>query len=253
MEELIEANPEAYDALMAAWDLRVTATMAKGALAAISSAPETGGASLLAYGASLGTGVCLDYLADQVVKYGADKAAINASGGDPELYSSYRKTFDFVGIVVAQHGIRAGLKKITTSGRDGSSSSTSSSSGSSSSSSSSKGKTDGGSSVGKSGSSSSSSSSEARAKRYVISEGKIAYFGKVENQRFHAFRHIEEDSRFPEELAIQEVIKDLRLNVGKLSPDYRGHVKIKGKDLEYRAREIIPGEINIGTMFGEKE
>ena len=55
--------------------------------------------------------LCLDYLADIVAKYGAEKAAALASNGAPKLYASYRKTFDYVGTMVAQHGIRSGLKK----------------------------------------------------------------------------------------------------------------------------------------------
>jgi hypothetical protein len=65
-------------------------------------------------------------LADQAAKYGSDKAALNASSSDPELYASYKKTFDFVGTVVAQHGVKAGLKKFaSTSGPSSSSSSSS--------------------------------------------------------------------------------------------------------------------------------
>jgi hypothetical protein len=128
MERLAAANPEAYDALMNAWDTRVKATMAVGAIDALAVAPETGGTSLLAYGVSLGAGLGLDYLADLVAKHGAEKAAALASGGDPKLYASYQKTFNFVGTLVAQHGIRAGLKKVSTSSSSSSSTSSSSTS-----------------------------------------------------------------------------------------------------------------------------
>jgi hypothetical protein len=112
---LAAANPDSYKALLTAWDARVKATMAVGAIDALAMALETGGTSLAAYGLSLGTGLGLDYLADFVAKHGAEKAATLASGGNPRLYESYQKTFNYVGAMVAQHGIRAGLKKITSS------------------------------------------------------------------------------------------------------------------------------------------
>jgi hypothetical protein len=125
---LAAANPDSYKALLTAWDARVKATMAVGAIDALAMALETGGTSLAAYGLSLGTGLGLDYLADFVVKHGAEKAATLASDGNPRLYESYQKTFNYVGAMVAQHGIRAGLKKITSSSRSSSSSSSSTSS-----------------------------------------------------------------------------------------------------------------------------
>ncbi|GHS92255.1 hypothetical protein AGMMS49949_04100 [Alphaproteobacteria bacterium] len=111
MEKLAANNPRAYDALMAAWDLKVKTTLATGAISAAAAALETGGASLLAYGASLGTGLGIDWVASLVARYGADVAAANAAEGNPRLYASFKKTFDFVGEQVTRHGVRAGIRR----------------------------------------------------------------------------------------------------------------------------------------------
>ena len=111
MERLAANNPQAYNALMKAWDLRVQASLAMGAASALASAPETCGASLLMFGASLGAGIGLDYVADLVAKYGAKVVANNACNGDPRLKTSYEKTFAYVGALVGQHGIRATVNK----------------------------------------------------------------------------------------------------------------------------------------------
>ena len=111
-EQWKERNPGAYEAFLKSVDAYNMTVLSRGAAAALLTAPETMGASVLSFACgvvSLFAGV--EYVAGLVSKYGADKIAKYCAGEDMVKYASYLKTCEFFFKFVAEHGIIGGINR----------------------------------------------------------------------------------------------------------------------------------------------
>ena len=110
-EQWKERNSEAYDAFLKTIDAWNNAALARAAGEAFMMAIPSRGASLFKFVGEVSLFAGVEYIANLISGYGADKVARYCAGEDMIKFASYLKTCEYFLKFVAEHGIIGGINR----------------------------------------------------------------------------------------------------------------------------------------------